>query len=85
MEGGTIMSRLRELPLPEVDDEIKAVCADVERQAGTSRSTRVYAHHPPIVKALAGFRAAMATQSVLEPTIKELARLKIARLNACRY
>jgi alkylhydroperoxidase family enzyme len=79
------MARLRELALPEVDDEIKAVCADVERQVGTSRSTRVYAHHPPIVKALAGFRAAMAKQSVLEPTIKELARLKIARLNACRY
>jgi alkylhydroperoxidase family enzyme len=79
------MPRLRELGLHEVDDEVKAVCADVERQAGTSKSTRVYAHHPTIVKALAGFRAAVAKEGVLEPTIKELARLKIARLNACRY
>ena len=79
------MSKLRELDLHEVDDEIRAVCSEVERQAGTSRSTRVYAHHPPIVKALAGFRAAVAKESVLEPTIKELARLKIARLNVCHY
>ena len=79
------MARLRELALHEVDDEIRAVCADVERQAGTSRSTRVYAHHPPVVKALARFRAAVAKESVLEPTLKELARLKIARLNVCHY
>ncbi len=79
------MSRLRELDLHEVDDEIRAVCADVERQAGTSRSARVYAHHPPVVKALARFRAAVAKESVLEPTLKELARLKIARLNVCPY
>ncbi len=79
------MPKLRELDLREVDDEIRAVCAEVERQVGTSRSTRVYAHHPPIVKALAALRAAVAKESVLEPTIKELARLKIARLNVCHY
>ena len=79
------MSRLRELDLHEVDDEIRAVCADVERQVGTSRSTRVYAHHPPIVKALARLRGAVAKESVLAPTLKELARLKIARLNGCHY
>jgi alkylhydroperoxidase family enzyme len=79
------MSKLRELDLREVDEEIRTICADVERQAGTSRSTRVYAHHPPIVKALAAYRAAVAKESVLEPAIKELARLKIARLNVCHY
>ncbi len=79
------MARLRTLDIHEVDDEIKAVCAEAERQTGTSASTRTLAHHPPIVKGLAAFRAAMAKEGVVEPTIKELTRLKIARLNACHY
>jgi hypothetical protein len=79
------MARLRTLDIHEVDDEVKAVCVDAERQTGTSASTRTLAHHPPVVKALAGFRAAMAKEAVVEPTIKELTRLKIARHNACHY
>jgi hypothetical protein len=79
------MTRLRTLDIHEVDDDVKIICADSERQTGTSASTRTLAHHPPVVKALAAFRAAMAKEAVLEPTIKELTRLRIARLNACHY
>jgi hypothetical protein len=79
------MTRLRTLEIHEVDDEVKAICAEVERQTGTSASTRTFAHHPPLVKALAGFRAAMAKDGLVEPTIKELTRLTIARYNACHY
>jgi hypothetical protein len=79
------MARIEPLDIREVDDEIRAVCAEAERQTGTSASTRTLAHHPPLVKALAGFRAAMAKDALVESTIKELTRLTIARHNACHY
>jgi hypothetical protein len=83
--GGPIMARVRTLDIHEVDDEIKAICADAERQTGTSASARTLAHHAPLVKALAAFRTALGKESVVEPTLKELTRLRIARLNACHY
>lgn len=79
------MPRLRPLELHEVDDEVRALCQVSERNAGTSESTRVLAHHPPAVKALAAFRGALAKESVLDPTLVELVRLKVANRNACRY
>lgn len=79
------MARLRRLDIHEVDDEVRAICAEAERQTGTSASTRTFAHHAPLVKALAGFRAAMAKDALVEPTLKELTRLTIARHNACHY
>ena len=79
------MARLRALDINEVDDEIKAICADAERQTGTSMSTRTLAHHPELVKANAAYRRALATAAVVEAPLKELVRLKLAQLNACRY
>jgi alkylhydroperoxidase family enzyme len=79
------MARLRALALHEIDDEIKAICADAERQTGTSMSARTLAHHPGLVKANAAFRKALAAAATVEAPLKELVRLKIANLNACRY
>jgi alkylhydroperoxidase family enzyme len=79
------MARLRPLELHEVDEEIRAICHEVERNSGSSASTRTLAHHPPAVKALTAFRKALAKESVLDPTLVELVRLKVANRNACRY
>jgi alkylhydroperoxidase family enzyme len=79
------MARLRPLPRHEVDHEIGEICDATERETGSSASTRTLAHHPPVVKALNAFRRALAKESVLEPTLKELVRLKIANRNACHY
>jgi alkylhydroperoxidase family enzyme len=79
------MARLRPLELHEVDDEIRAICHEGERSSGTSASTRTLAHHPPVVKALTAFRKAIAKESVLDPTLTELIRLKVAARNACHY
>jgi alkylhydroperoxidase family enzyme len=79
------MSKLRPLEKDELDEELKAICAEVERQSGSSASTRVLAHHPHLVKALRTFRGKLATEGVLDASLKELVRLKIARLNACQY
>jgi len=79
------MARLRPLERHEVDDEVRQLCHDAEQASGTSASTRTLAHHPPAVKALAAFRKALAKESVLDPTLVELVRLKVARGNACHY
>jgi alkylhydroperoxidase family enzyme len=79
------MARIEPLPLHEVDPEVRHLCEDAERQAGTSLSTRTYAKSPATLKALAAFRATLAREGSLDVVLRELVRLKIAALNACRY
>jgi alkylhydroperoxidase family enzyme len=79
------MARLEPLGLDALDDEIRQLCEESERQSGTSASTRTYARNPAVVKALAAFRATLAREGTIEPALRELVRLKIAALNACRY
>ena len=79
------MARMEPLGIHEVDDEVRHLCEDAERQSGTSSSTRTYARNPVVVKALAAFRGTLAREGTLDPGLRELVRLKIAALNACRY
>ncbi len=80
-----IMARIEPLGIHEVDDEIRHLCEETERQSGTSASTRTYAKNPGVLKALTAFRTALAREGTIDPVIRELVRLKIAGLNACRY
>jgi alkylhydroperoxidase family enzyme len=73
------------LGIDAVGDEIRHFCEESERQAGTSASTRTYARNPAVLKALAAFRGALVREGTLDPVLRELVRLKIAALNACRY
>jgi alkylhydroperoxidase family enzyme len=79
------MARMEPLGIHEVDDEIRHLCEESERQAGTSASTRTYARNPAVLKALTAFRAALVREGTLDPVLRELVRIKIAGLNACRY
>ena len=79
------MARMEPLPINELDAEIRHLCEESERQIGTSASTRTYARNPGVVKALAAFRGALAREGTIDPVIRELVRIKIAGLNACRY
>lgn len=79
------MARIEPVGIHEVDDEIRHVCEEAERQTGTSVSPRIYAKNPSVFKALTAFRAALVREGTLEPVLRELVRLKIAALNACRY
>jgi alkylhydroperoxidase family enzyme len=38
-----------------------------------------------VLKALTAFRGALAREGTIDPVIRELVRIKIAGLNACRY
>ena len=79
------MARMEPLRIHEVDDEIRHLCEDAERQTGTSASTRTYARSPAVLKALTAFRGALVREGTLDPVLRELVRIKIAGLNACRY
>jgi alkylhydroperoxidase family enzyme len=79
------MARMEPLGIHEVDDEIRHMCEESERQIGTSASTRTYARNPAVVKALASFRGTLSREGSLGPVVLELVRVKIAGLNACRY
>ena len=79
------MPRIEPLAIHEVDEDLRPLCEDSERQIGTSASTRTYAKNPVVLRALAAFRAALAKESTLDPVLRELVRLKVAKLNACRY
>ncbi len=79
------MARIEPLAIHEVDDEIRHLCEESERQSGTSASTRTYAKNPVVVKALATFRATLAREGTIDPVLRELVRLKVAALNACHY
>ena len=79
------MARIEPLNIDEVDDEIRHLCEESERQSGTSASTRTYAKNPMVAKALATFRATLAREGTIDPVLRELIRLKIAALNACHH
>ena len=79
------MARIQPMRIREVDEEIRHFCEESERQSGTSVSTRTYARNPAVLKALTTFRATLAREGSLDPVLRELVRLKIAALNACRY
>jgi len=79
------MARMEPLAIHEVDDEVRHLCEESERQSGTSASPRTYADNPAVLKALATFRATLAREGTIDPVPRELVRLKIAALNDCHY
>jgi alkylhydroperoxidase family enzyme len=79
------MPRIEPLEIHEVDAEIRHICEEAERQSGTSVGPRTYARNPAVLKALTTFRTTLAREGTLDPVLRELVRLRIAALNACRY
>ena len=79
------MQRIQPLDITQVDEEIRHLCEDAERQTGTSISPRTYAKNAAAFKALTAFRATLAKEGSIDPVLRELVRLKIAALNNCRY
>lgn len=79
------MPRIQPLDITQVDDEIRHLCEDAEKQTGTSISPRTYAKNAMAFKALTEFRAKLAKEGSIDPVLRELVRLKIAQLNNCRY
>jgi alkylhydroperoxidase family enzyme len=79
------MARIEPVAMHALDPDLRHICEEAERQSGTSVSPRTYAKNPGVFRALTAFRGALAREGTLDAVLRELVRLKIAALNACRY
>jgi len=79
------MARLRPLELHEVDGRRSRDLSRVERKQRHLRERADDGPHRPRSRRSPAFRKALAKESVLDPTLIELVRLKVAERNACHY
>ncbi len=52
---------------------------------GPLNPTKVYAHRPPVVKALKDTAAALERNALIEPQLRALLYLRVALLNGCPF
>lgn len=77
------MARIRPLEDAELPAETAAQVAALESAGEDATLLRVLAHHPELFASYFRFYTPAHEGGVLAPDLKELVRLKIARLNDC--
>ena len=77
------MSRIRLLPDEELSDEVRARVQAVEASGADASVLRAVAHRQDMFDRYFAFYYPAHQGGLVEPTLKELVRLKIARLNDC--
>ena len=77
------MSRISLFEDHELDAERQAQVAAVEASGGDASVLRAIAHRPDMFERYFEFYYPAHQSGVVEPELKELVRLKIARLNDC--
>ena len=77
------MARIRLLGDEEVSAERRAQIHQVEYAGGDASVLRAVAHLPEMFDAYFAFYYPAHQGGLVEPDLKELVRLKIARLNDC--
>ncbi len=77
------MARISLLADDELPDDVRERVAQVEAAGGDAAVLRAVAHRPDMFDAYFAFYYPAHQQGLVEPDLKELVRLKIARLNDC--
>jgi len=77
------MSRIRLLPDEELSDEVRARVNAVEASGADASVLRAVAHRQDMFDRYFAFYYPAHQGGLVEPALKELVRLKIARLNDC--
>jgi hypothetical protein len=77
------MSRIRLLPDEELSDEVRARVNAVEASGADASVLRAVAHRQDMFDRYFAFYYPAHQGGLVEPELKELVRLKIARLNDC--
>ena len=52
---------------------------------GPLNTTKVYAHRPPVLKAMKDMAEAIERGALIEPQLRSLVYLKVALLNGCPF
>jgi hypothetical protein len=77
------MARLRILTDDELPQETAAQVKKIEAKGGDATVQRILAYRPELFTSYFSFYYAGHENGVVDATLKELVRLKIARLNDC--
>jgi hypothetical protein len=77
------MSRIRLLPDEALSDEVRARVNAVEASGADASVLRAVAHRQDMFDRYFAFYYPAHQGGLVEPELKELVRLKIARLNDC--
>ena len=77
------MARIRLLADDELPPDTAKQVAAIEGAGGDASVSRALAHHPELFERYFRFYSRSHDEGLLEPELKELVRLKIARLNDC--
>ncbi len=77
------MARVKPLERSELDSDYLAMLEGAEASGGNTILARVMALCPDLFKTYFRFYSPSHEEGKVETALKELARLKIARLNAC--
>ncbi len=77
------MARIRLLADEELPPETAKQVAAIEGAGGDASVSRALAHHPELFERYFRFYSRSHDDGLLEPELKELVRLKVARLNDC--
>ncbi len=80
------MARIEPLPPEEMDDEARAVLAEVqEKREEMTRLLAALAHRPPLMKTLAAHIEAVFETGTVEPRLKEMLAVRVSQINDCGY
>ncbi len=77
------MARIRLLADEELSPDTAKQVAAIEGAGGDASVSRALAHHPELFERYFRFYSRSHDDGLLEPELKELVRLKVARLNDC--
>lgn len=80
-----IMAYVKYLDASTADASVKPIFAAIEAELGVVPNIfRAMAHAPEMFRTFLDFNASLAT-IVLDPTLRELAYMKVSLMNACHY
>ena len=77
------MSRLSILPDEQLSEEMRKQAQAADRAGAGSTVLRVLGHRPEMIDAYFKFYYPLHNNGIVDPSLKELVRLRIASLNQC--
>jgi hypothetical protein len=79
------MPHVSYMPFEAVDAELQAIMHEYDDELGGSDFVKVFAHAPEVFKSFIRFYFPLITETrgAIDMKLTELARLKVAELNAC--
>ncbi|MEE2803302.1 MAG: carboxymuconolactone decarboxylase family protein [Pseudomonadota bacterium] len=80
------MARVRDIPINEVPEDVKAVYARYSADYGPfSNQVKIFAQRPPALKHIMGLLLDLKEEGCLPPRYLEIVLVVVSRINQCDY